>query len=454
MQTLLQHRAVTVLVDNNSSDGTAAAAHAAFPDLSVLTLPRNVGAFGRTVGARAAHTEYVAFADDDSWWSPGSLRGAADILASYPAVAAVAARILVGPQEQVDPISTVMARSPLPRASSGHPTLLGFVACGTVVRRSAFLDVGGFDQVVRFPGEEERVALDLVGRGHQIVYADALSVHHHPSPRRHSPDARITAVTRSSILTTVMRLPAASSSSAPDLHGAHRRRPAEVSPVMPCSAVDIGWRSRASRWPPRCCSEFEGGPCLDRCAGSPTGLVSRMYPSHRRRRGRFDVHVDHDRVLTGPQVRRVRWLRCRSARYQCQSPGNGIPTPQGPRSTRDVRAPRCPATDLSPMPHGDPASKRTASFAMPTWRCSTWSLVADGLRQTPDLDVQPLRRLVTNQSMRHKWPRWPPGITLVRGCRRAVRSMTRAGSGRGSSAARAEARRFVQSFRDGRPRHR
>ena len=51
------------------------------------------------------------------------------------------------------------------------------------------------------------MALDLVNHGHQIVYADALTVHHHPSPRRHNPAARTSAVTRSSILTAVMRLP-------------------------------------------------------------------------------------------------------------------------------------------------------------------------------------------------------------------------------------------------------
>jgi GT2 family glycosyltransferase len=207
MRTLPRHRAATMLIDNNSADGTTGAAHAAFPDLSVTSLPRNGGAFGRTIGARAAGTEFVAFADDDSWWAPGSLRAAADILAAHPAVAAVVARILVGAQERVDPISTMMARSPLPRASTGHPTLLGFVACATMVRRSAFLAVGGFDPVIRFPGEEERVALDLADHGHQIVYADALTVHHHPSPRRHDPAARISAITRSSILTAVMRLP-------------------------------------------------------------------------------------------------------------------------------------------------------------------------------------------------------------------------------------------------------
>jgi hypothetical protein len=40
-----------------------------------------------------------------------------------------------------------------------------------------------------------------------MVYADALVVHHHPSPRRHSPDKRVAAVTRSGILTSVMRHP-------------------------------------------------------------------------------------------------------------------------------------------------------------------------------------------------------------------------------------------------------
>jgi hypothetical protein len=67
--------------------------------------------------------------------------------------------------------------------------------------------VGGFDDVVRFPGEEERVALDLEMRGWAMVYVDELVVHHHPSVHRHSPEARRAAVTRSAILTACMRRP-------------------------------------------------------------------------------------------------------------------------------------------------------------------------------------------------------------------------------------------------------
>jgi hypothetical protein len=38
----------------------------------------------RTVGVRAATTQLVAFADEDSWWAPGSSHEAAAVLAGHP----------------------------------------------------------------------------------------------------------------------------------------------------------------------------------------------------------------------------------------------------------------------------------------------------------------------------------------------------------------------------------
>ena len=159
------------------------------------------------MGVRRVDAEFVAFADDDSWWAPGALTAAAEILAAHPDIAVVNARILVGPEHRLDGACEVMARSPLPRPVGARwPSLLGFVACGAMVRRAPFLAVGGFDDVVRFPGEEERVALDLVARGWRIVYAENVVVHHHPSPRRHSPDSRVAAIHRASVLTALLRL--------------------------------------------------------------------------------------------------------------------------------------------------------------------------------------------------------------------------------------------------------
>jgi GT2 family glycosyltransferase len=203
-----RHRAPVILVDNGSTDGTVPAVRAAHPHVRVVEAGRNLGAAARTLGVRLAETPYVAFADDDSWWAPGSLTTVADLLEADPDVAVVQAHVLVGPEERDDPFSDELAASPLPRPPrTDLPTALGFIACAAMVRRDAFLAAGGFDDVVRFPGEEERLALDLAAAGLAIVHAPQAVVHHHPSPRRHSPDARVAAVTRSHLLTAVLRLP-------------------------------------------------------------------------------------------------------------------------------------------------------------------------------------------------------------------------------------------------------
>lgn len=208
LASLARHRAPVVYVDNASTDASPEAVRARLPHVEVVALPRNVGAVARTVGVRRARTPLVAFADDDSWWAPGSLVQAARTMTDHPSLGLVNARILVGPEERPDPICAEMAASPLP-AEPGLPgaRLLGFVACAAMVRREAFLEAGGFDPVVRFPGEEQRLALDLAARGWVLSYLDEVVVHHHPSTRREARAERARGIARSHLLTAVMRLP-------------------------------------------------------------------------------------------------------------------------------------------------------------------------------------------------------------------------------------------------------
>ncbi|WNB86256.1 glycosyltransferase [Cellulomonas sp. ATA003] len=188
LASLGRHRAPVVLVDNGSTDGTAQAVRDAHPHVDVLELGRNAGAAGRTLGVRRARTPFVAFADDDSWWAPGSLRTAADALARTPRLALVDVRTLVGPDQRLDPFCALLADSPLPRADDlPGPRILGFMACAAMVRRDAFLAVGGFDDVIRFPGEEERLSWDLTAAGWSLAYLDDAVVHHHPSPAASPP---------------------------------------------------------------------------------------------------------------------------------------------------------------------------------------------------------------------------------------------------------------------------
>ncbi|MDK3256477.1 glycosyltransferase family 2 protein [Blastococcus capsensis] len=209
LATLPRHEAPVVLVDNASTDGTVAAVRQAHPEVTLLPLDRNEGAHGRTLGAAEAHTPFLAFADDDSWWAPGDLARAVAIMRAHPRLALLSARILVGPDERLDSVCAEMARSPLGTAPDlPGPSLLGFVACAALVRTEAFQAVGGFDPVVRFPGEEERVALDLAGAGWGLSYVDEVTIHHHPSPRREAPARRQAGIWRSRVLTAAMRLPA------------------------------------------------------------------------------------------------------------------------------------------------------------------------------------------------------------------------------------------------------
>lgn len=180
----LPDRPSVLVVDNGSRDGTAAEVRACFPDVDVLQLGRNRGAAARNIGLRAVDVPYVAFCDDDSWWAPGALPRAITVLQSVPRLAVAAARVLVGPREVLDPVCALMARSPLPveRGLPG-PRVLGFVACGAVVRRDAVLEVGGFDERYGIGGEESRLALDLARAGWWLAYAPDVVAHHHPERR-------------------------------------------------------------------------------------------------------------------------------------------------------------------------------------------------------------------------------------------------------------------------------
>ncbi|GGL00155.1 hypothetical protein Ppa06_68790 [Planomonospora parontospora subsp. parontospora] len=206
-RSLARHECPVILVDNGSADGSPAFVRRRFPRVRVIELGRNLGAQARNVGARHASTPYVAFADDDSWWAPGALERAADVLDAHPRLAVLAGRMLVGPEERPDPICAEMAGSPLgTEPDLPGPSVLGFMACGAVVRREAYLAAGGFDGVVFFYGEEERLAVDLAAAGWGLSYVEDVVAHHHPSPSRDPQGRRVLAV-RNALLTAVLRRP-------------------------------------------------------------------------------------------------------------------------------------------------------------------------------------------------------------------------------------------------------
>jgi N-acetylglucosaminyl-diphospho-decaprenol L-rhamnosyltransferase len=174
-----------VVVDNGSTDGTAALVHGGHPEATLLEAGRNLGAVGRNLGVAAVNAPYVAFCDDDTWYDPGALSHAADLLDAHPDLAVVVARILVEPSGRVDRICEEMADSPLDRRPDlpGHP-LLSFLAGVSTVRRAAFRTAGGFSPRLWLGGEEELLASDLARAGWQMAYVPEVVAHHRASRKR------------------------------------------------------------------------------------------------------------------------------------------------------------------------------------------------------------------------------------------------------------------------------
>jgi GT2 family glycosyltransferase len=182
-----------VVVDNASAPGSVRAVTDGLPAVEVVHAASNLGAAGRTLGVRRAHTDYVAFADDDSWWASDALDRAADLFDRQPRLGVVAARTVVEPGGRPDPVNACLAGSPLPPVPGVGPAVLGFLACGAVVRRSAYLQAGGFHPRFGVGSEERLLAIDLARRGWSCAYADEVVAHHAPdaAPR---PGRRRTAI--------------------------------------------------------------------------------------------------------------------------------------------------------------------------------------------------------------------------------------------------------------------
>jgi GT2 family glycosyltransferase len=244
--TRLPERPPIVVVDNASVVGSVRRIARSFSGVRLVELESNIGAAARTVGAEKLSTPYVAFADDDSWWSPGALHRAADLFDKDPTIGLIAARILVGAEQREDPTNAVMRRSPLPsRSGRPEPRVLGFLACGAIVRRDAFLDIGGFHPRFGVGAEEALLAIDLAASGYDLVYSDDIIAHHFPAVRTY--DGRDRTALRNALWTTWLRYPVADlPRRTARLLGRARREPRLLRGVIEAMA-GIGWVVRERR---------------------------------------------------------------------------------------------------------------------------------------------------------------------------------------------------------------
>jgi GT2 family glycosyltransferase len=206
MMTALPEHPRIIVVDNASQDGSADAA-SSYPAVRVIRAQANLGAVARNVAVQHVATPYVAFCDDDTWWAPGALRRAADLLDNCPELAAVTGRIIVEPAGEEDPIIRELRDSPVPAPPwLPGPALLSILAGASMLRTTAFNQVGGFSSRLWLGGEEELLGMDLAAAGWFMCFAADVLVHHAASTVRDPRQRRILGI-RNTLWTAWLRRP-------------------------------------------------------------------------------------------------------------------------------------------------------------------------------------------------------------------------------------------------------
>jgi GT2 family glycosyltransferase len=173
-----QRNALEVIaVDNASTDGSAEMVRRDFPDVRLVTLPRNVGASARNAGIAAARGDVVLTLDNDVLLtSADAVDRAIDVFARHPR-AAVVDFMIVGPDGELCRRDWCHPRDPDRWGGQEFPTavvLEGASAC----RRQAFLASGGYWAPFFIGHEGWDLALRLIGLGWDVVYTPDVRVQH------------------------------------------------------------------------------------------------------------------------------------------------------------------------------------------------------------------------------------------------------------------------------------
>lgn len=138
----------------------------------------------RNYAVAAARHELLAFVDDDVLVSVDWLDNLLSALAAVDAKGVVTGRVMAGSPEVAGGFCPAVITDEAPAVYSGHTTVRDVLFSNNMaIYRSAFLDVGGFDERLgpgtRFPAAEDNdLAFRLLTAGYRIAYVPEANVYH------------------------------------------------------------------------------------------------------------------------------------------------------------------------------------------------------------------------------------------------------------------------------------
>ncbi len=159
-----------VVVDNASSDGTAAMVRAEFPGVRVIETGENVGASALNRAIPGDGYDWLLILDDDCYLEPGDLERA----------------VRAAEQHDAQLVSFAVRSSEANRArfdESYVTGMLSFWGCAALVSRTAIQRVGGYDPYIFIWGNELNLTVRLLDEGFRHLYLpDVMAAHMKPVP--------------------------------------------------------------------------------------------------------------------------------------------------------------------------------------------------------------------------------------------------------------------------------
>jgi glycosyltransferase involved in cell wall biosynthesis len=166
-------RVEVIIVDDGSSPQVTADELPA--EVTIARIPSEGVAAARNLGARLAGAPWVAFLDDDDWWAADHVRR---LLSAASATGADFAYAATWNVSLTTGEASLMAAVPADGLATTllHRNAIGTPSC-VIVRRSLYLEVGGFDQSLAVVADWDlwirlaRVARAAAGSAPTVAYA-------------------------------------------------------------------------------------------------------------------------------------------------------------------------------------------------------------------------------------------------------------------------------------------
>jgi LmbE family N-acetylglucosaminyl deacetylase/GT2 family glycosyltransferase len=161
-----------VVVDNASTDGTAAALAREYPEVRLVVTPNSDYGACETfnIGFASATTPLVAILDDDVTLPPDWLERATERLQAEPDSTAVLSTETVEPGMP----ETYLAAS----EAAGERYMSTFRGCGSLARRAALAEAGYYDEHLFIYGNERDLTCRLLNLGHRVLQVPTIRTYH------------------------------------------------------------------------------------------------------------------------------------------------------------------------------------------------------------------------------------------------------------------------------------